>query len=48
MDLYSWINGFEKRYGFVRVDFDDDNKRYPKKSYYWFKKLIEDYQKGAE
>ncbi|MBQ3384013.1 MAG: family 1 glycosylhydrolase [Erysipelotrichaceae bacterium] len=48
MDLYSWINGFEKRYGFVRVDFDDDNKRYPKKSYYWFKKLIDDYQKGAE
>ena len=48
MDLYSWINGFEKRYGFVRVDFDDDNRRYPKKSYYWFKKLIEDYQKGAE
>ena len=48
MDLYSWINGFEKRYGFVRVDFDDNNKRYPKKSYYWFKHLIEEYQKGCE
>lgn len=48
MDLYSWINGFEKRYGFVRVDFDDHNKRYPKKSYYWFKDLIEKYQREAE
>lgn len=47
MDLYSWINGYDKRYGFVRVDFDDNNKRYPKKSFYWFKKLIEDYQKEA-
>lgn len=43
MDLYSWVNGYEKRYGFVRVDFEDNLKRYPKKSYYWFKNLIEDY-----
>lgn len=48
MDLYSWVNGYEKRYGLVRVDFDDHNKRYPKKSYYWFKKLIEDFQKTKE
>ncbi|WP_159649574.1 family 1 glycosylhydrolase [Erysipelothrix aquatica] len=42
MDLYSWVNGYEKRYGFVRVDFENkDLPRYPKKSYYWFKKLIE-------
>lgn len=39
MDLYSWVNGYEKRYGLVRVDFDNDNKRIPKKSYYWFKNL---------
>lgn len=45
MDLYSWVNGYEKRYGLVRVDFDNDNKRIPKKSYYWFKDLIEKYQK---
>lgn len=31
MDLYSWVNGYEKRYGFVRVDFDHDNKRTTKK-----------------
>ena len=48
MDLYSWVNGYEKRYGFVRVDFDHDNKRTPKKSYYWFKNLIEEYQKTEE
>lgn len=46
MDLYSWVNGYEKRYGLVRVDFDNDNKRYPKKSYYWFKNLIEVFEKN--
>lgn len=44
MDLYSWVNGYEKRYGLVQVDFDDNNKRYPKKRYYWFKKLIEEHK----
>ena len=45
MDLYSWVNGYEKRYGLVRVGFDDPAlPRYPKKSYYWFKDVIEDYQ----
>ncbi|WP_212745535.1 glycoside hydrolase family 1 protein [Marinilactibacillus psychrotolerans] len=43
MDLYSWINGYEKRYGLVRVDFENDFKRTPKKSYYWFKDYIEHY-----
>lgn len=47
MDLYSWVNGYEKRYGLVRVDFEDPNlKRTPKKSYYWYKNVIEDYQKN--
>lgn len=40
MDLYSWINGYEKRYGIVRVDFRNNNKRIPKESYYWYKDLI--------
>lgn len=43
MDLYSWINGYEKRYGLVRVDFEDNQKRIPKKSYHWFKDYIERY-----
>ena len=41
-DLYSWKNGVEKRYGLVAIDFDDENlTRKPKKSYYWFKEIIE-------
>jgi 6-phospho-beta-glucosidase len=47
MDLYSWVNGYEKRYGLVYVNFETQ-KRTPKKSYYWFKKLIEKYQKENE
>ena len=45
MDLYSWINGYKKRYGLVRVDYDDPaRKRTPKKSYYWYKQFIQDHQ----
>lgn len=44
MDLYSWINGYQKRYGLVRVEYDDENlRRIPKKSYYWYKQFIEHY-----
>ncbi|MGJ0960200.1 glycoside hydrolase family 1 protein [Faecalicoccus pleomorphus] len=41
-DLYSWKNGVEKRYGLVGINFDDALKRIPKKSYYWYKKIIAD------
>ena len=44
-DLYSWKNGCEKRYGLVAVDFDNELVRKPKKSYFWFKDMIE--SKGA-
>ena len=44
MDLYSWINGYKKRYGLVRVDYDNGLKRIPKKSYYWYKQFIEEHQ----
>ena len=40
MDLYSWINGYKKRYGLVYVDYDDGNRRYPKDSYYWYRDMI--------
>ncbi|MDH6367007.1 MULTISPECIES: glycoside hydrolase family 1 protein [unclassified Breznakia] len=39
-DLYSWMNGVKKRYGLVAIDFDDQLKRKPKASYYWFKDTI--------
>lgn len=41
IDLYSTREGFNKRYGFVYVDKNDDFKRIPKKSFYWYKKVIE-------
>ena len=44
MDLYSWINGYEKRYGLVRVDFERDLERTPKKSWYWYRDLIKRYR----
>lgn len=43
MDVYSWINGYEKRYGLVYVDFDHQNRRIPKDSYYWYQKWIEEW-----
>lgn len=42
MDLYSWINGYKKRYGLVYIDYEDNNKRIPKESYYWYKNKIEE------
>lgn len=38
-DLYSWKNGCEKRYGLIAVDWNDNLKRKPKASYYWFKEV---------
>ncbi len=40
MDLYSWINGYDKRYGLVYVDFENGNRRIPKKSYSWYREKI--------
>jgi 6-phospho-beta-glucosidase len=44
-DLFSWLNGYAKRYGFVYVDRDEESerdlKRYKKDSFYWYKKVIE-------
>lgn len=44
-DLLSWLNGYKKRYGFVYVDRTEqdvkDLQRIPKKSYYWYKNIIE-------
>ena len=39
-DMFSWTNGYSKRYGLFYVDFETQ-KRYPKKSAYWYKKVSE-------
>lgn len=41
MDLYSWINGYKKRYGFIFVDYENNYRRIPKQSYYWYKKVAQ-------
>lgn len=45
-DLLSWLNGYQKRYGFVYVDQYEEASnpslnRYKKDSYFWYKKVIE-------
>lgn len=43
-DLLSWLNGYQKRYGFVYVDRDETDSgslnRYKKDSFYWYKEVI--------
>ena len=43
-DLLSWLNGYQKRYGFVYVDRDEASvrtlRRIRKDSYYWYQKVI--------
>lgn len=42
-DLLSWLNGYQKRYGFVYVDRDEEGgslNRYKKDSFYWYQKVI--------
>ncbi|WP_067842221.1 glycoside hydrolase family 1 protein [Amphibacillus sediminis] len=43
-DLLSWLNGYQKRYGFVYVNRDEegpkDLRRIKKKSYYWYQEVI--------
>lgn len=41
MDVFSWSNGYDKRYGLFYVDFETQ-KRSPKQSAYWYRKLAED------
>lgn len=43
-DLLSWLNGYQKRYGFVYVDRDETSEkeltRYKKDSFYWYQEVI--------
>jgi 6-phospho-beta-glucosidase len=43
-DILSWLNGYQKRYGFVYVDRDETNekdlRRIPKDSFHWYRDVI--------
>lgn len=43
-DLLSWLNGYQKRYGFVYVDREEEEgatlDRYKKDSFYWYQDVI--------
>lgn len=41
VDCWSWLNAYKNRYGFYRVDIEDNFKRYPKQSSFWMKEVIE-------
>lgn len=45
-DILSWLNGYQKRYGFVYVDRDERSprtlRRIRKHSFYWYQSLIAD------
>ncbi|MFC4737902.1 glycoside hydrolase family 1 protein [Bacillus daqingensis] len=48
-DLLSWLNGYQKRYGFVYIDRDENDarslERIKKKSFFWYQQTIQ--QHGA-
>lgn len=43
-DLLSWLNGYQKRYGFIYVDREEEEgssmDRYKKDSFYWYQNVI--------
>ncbi|CAM3273818.1 glycoside hydrolase family 1 protein [Vagococcus fessus] len=41
IDCWSWLNGYTNRYGFYRMELDDNFERTLKKSGIWFKELAE-------
>ena len=44
-DLLSWLNGYQKRYGVVYVDFDDIAlPRLRKDSFFWYQDIIKEWE----
>lgn len=47
-DNFEWTSGYGPRYGLVYIDYDDDLRRYPKDSYYWYLQVISDHGVDTE
>lgn len=41
MDNYEWAAGYSERFGMVYCDYDDDCRRIPKDSAWWYKQVME-------
>lgn len=41
IDLLSWLNGYNKQYGFIYVDHNNHLARKKKASFHWYKRVIE-------
>ncbi|CAM6127611.1 unnamed protein product [Calypogeia fissa] len=41
LDNFEWAQGYTKRFGLIYVDYNDDLKRYPKDSAFWFKDFLQ-------
>lgn len=39
-DNFEWFNGYAGRFGLIYIDYEDDLKRYPKDSYYWYSNVM--------
>jgi len=47
VDCWSWLNAYQNRYGFYRLDLETQ-KRYPKKSAFWMRDFIKKQRQGGE
>ncbi|QYJ77433.1 glycoside hydrolase family 1 protein [Shewanella acanthi] len=39
-DNFEWFGGYSGRFGLIYIDYEDDLKRYPKDSYYWYSEVM--------
>ncbi len=48
LDNYEWLFGKSKRFGLVYVDYENEFKRIPKESFYYYKNLIQIYNQKLD
>ena len=47
LDNFEWAEGYTQRFGLVRVEFDEDQRRIPKDSYAWLRDRIRMVRTGS-